>query len=108
LLRCLRAVYERNGLALEPGQRVEQYLRGLRLPGLRSRAASLRTGGDDPVLRRIGDDLVAGMLDAAPLYASLGLTSGDDLARVDRELAQDSGDATIRIVVQATWAQRPA
>jgi ubiquinone/menaquinone biosynthesis C-methylase UbiE len=108
LLRCLRAVYERNGLALEPGQRVEQHLRWLGLPGLRSRAASLRTGGDDPVLRRIGDDLVTGMLDAAPLYASLGLTSGDDLARVDRELAQGSGDSTIRIVVQATWAQRPS
>jgi ubiquinone/menaquinone biosynthesis C-methylase UbiE len=106
LLRCLRAVYERNGLALEPGQRVEQHLRGLRLAGLRSRAASLRTGGDDPVLWRIGEDLVAGMLDAAPLYASLGLTSGDDLARVDRELAQGSSDPTIRIVVQATWARR--
>jgi ubiquinone/menaquinone biosynthesis C-methylase UbiE len=107
LLRCLRTVYERNGLSLEPGQRLEQYLRGLGLPSLRSRAASLRAGGDDPVLRRIGDDLVAGMLDAAPLYASLGLTSGDDLARVDRELAQGNGDPTIRIVVQAMWARRP-
>jgi hypothetical protein len=107
LLRCLRLVYEHNGLALEPGQILERHLRSLSLRGTRSRAVSVRTGEDNPVLRRIGDDLVAGMLDAAPLYASLGLTTRDDLARVDRELAMASGDPTIRIVIQGMWAQRP-
>jgi ubiquinone/menaquinone biosynthesis C-methylase UbiE len=107
LLRCLRLAYEHSGLALEPGQILERYLRSLGLRGIRSRAVSVRAGANDPVLRRIGDDLVAGMVDAAPLYASLGLTTGDDLARVDRELASSTGDPTIRIVIQGIWAQRP-
>jgi ubiquinone/menaquinone biosynthesis C-methylase UbiE len=107
LLRCLRLVYENSGLSLEPGQLLERHLRGLSLRGVRSRAVAVRAGADDPVLRRIGDDLVAGMLDAAPLYASLGLTTGDDLARVERELAAGHGDPTIRIIIQGMWAQRP-
>jgi SAM-dependent methyltransferase len=107
LLRCLRRTYEHSGLALEPGQLLEQHLRGLNLRGVRTQAASVRAGGDDPVLRRLGDDLVTGMLEAAPLYASLGLTTGDDLARVDRQIASGGGDRTIRIVIQGMWAQRP-
>jgi SAM-dependent methyltransferase len=107
LLRCLRLAYEQNGLSLEPGQLLERHLRGLSLRGVRSRTVAVRAGADDLVLRRIGDDLVSGMLDAAPLYASLGLTTGDDLARVERELATGSGDPTIRIIIQGMWAQRP-
>ncbi len=107
LLQCLRQLYERNGLALEPGPTLARLLRQAELQRVHSRSATITTSttGDDASWR-VANDLVAGMLDAAPQYQEMGIASENQLARAAQQIASAAADATFRIELTTAWGRR--
>ncbi|HEX9057298.1 MAG TPA: class I SAM-dependent methyltransferase [Ktedonobacterales bacterium] len=108
LLDCLRALYERNGLVLEPGRFLADYLRQAGLRAVKSRTAMTGPGGSGADgSDRLSDDLLAGMVRAAPHYIEVGIASELNVrTAIEQAHAAGSGDTSIRATLAAAWGQR--
>lgn len=109
LLRCLRELYRRNGLVLEPGTYLEGQLRQLGLRRVNTRTAAIRVGsGSDAAGERLAADLLTGMVRAGALYVRAGVASEQQVSVAIQEVRRGDGDTGIRVGLTAAWGQVPA
>lgn len=108
LLQCLRALYQRNGLVLEPGAQLESQLRQLGLRRVRARTVTIHAGRGDEAGERLAADLLTGMVDAGALYVRAGVTTEQQVSAAIQEALRGYGDTAIWVGLTAAWGQVPA
>lgn len=109
LLQCLRDLYQRNGMVLEPGTYLESQLRQLGLRQVQARAVAIRAGrGDDDTGERLAADLLTGMVGAGALYVRAGVATEPQVSVAIQQAQRGHGDTAIRVGLTAAWGQVPA
>jgi ubiquinone/menaquinone biosynthesis C-methylase UbiE len=108
LLECLRRLYDRDGLTLEPGPGLERLLREAGLQHLHRRSVTIEAAADREGLgRSLLQDLVTGMVTAWPTYVQAGIASEGQARGAVDQARRVATSATIQIMLTAAWGQRP-
>jgi ubiquinone/menaquinone biosynthesis C-methylase UbiE len=109
LLDCLRALYQRTGLVLEPGQHLEVTLRQMELLRVQSRSVEVRAeAGADVARARLAADLLAGLTNAADHYVQAGIAPADSVAAAVKQAQTSQAGATLHVALTSAWGQRPS
>jgi ubiquinone/menaquinone biosynthesis C-methylase UbiE len=109
LLDCLRRLYQRGGLRLEPADAFKDTLVRGGLAHIKTRTVAVRMGGGHGghAGEMLASDLLSGMLDAAPRYVEQAPDSQAQVWAAVEQARQEGTGPGFQVTLLAAWGQQP-